>query len=975
MKLQFKRQKFQEDAAKAVVDVFAGQPYGAPFHRPEQNVSSDRTSWRDEQDVAIWGNQPIVPELDKGTILEQIRAVQRRNGIEPSLRLEGTYNLTIEMETGVGKTYTYIKTIYELNKHYGWCKFMVVVPSIAVREGVYKAFQMTREHFAEEYGSKVRFFLYNSAQMTEIDSFASECAIHVMIINAQAFNAKGKDARRIYMRQDAFRSRRPMDLIAGTNPIIIIDEPQSVEGMQTRKRLEEFHPLMTLRYSATHRRDSLYNMVYRMDALEAYDKKLVKKIAVKGISWSGAAAGDSYVYLEGIDLSGAEPAADIQFRVKRASGIKTVSKRVGIGFDLFTHSGRLKEYRNRFLIEDIDGRDNSVTFANGIKIYAGDVPEKAGEEQLRRIQIRETILSHIERERRLFPRGIKVLSLFFIDQVAHYRKYDASGKPVNGLFADIFEQEYRDIIRGLALGADEKEYRGYLRSIGAEKTHAGYFSVDRKGRMVNSRGGEDSAKDADAYDLIMRNKELLLDLSPKKSPVRFLFSHSALKEGWDNPNVFQICTLKESGSDIRRRQEVGRGMRLCVNRDGERMDESVLGGDVHAVNLLTVIAGESYDSFARGLQAEIAEAVGSRPRRDAESGLPDPAYDAERMIPEDARGNNVELKVNPEILSMPRFQELWNRINTRTIYTVDFDTKELVEKAIAALDSGLHVPGISGRAGTGVKADEKSEAGVDPNEKPETCVRPDIKYNLVGKLVEETGLTRKAVVRILTGIAPCVFQQFQNNPEEFMIQAARLINQEKAAVAARHIVYKALEDRYDTGLFTRKIIKGSLGVNAMKTKKHLYDHIVYHSEKEREFVRELEESREVAAYVKLPEEFCIPTLAGQYHPDWAIAFSDGSVRHGFFVAQISGAMAAKRPMNTVTPVDTKEAGTAAMAIDTMDFRSTMRLTEMTESGGIGETKIYFARQHFKAIGGEDVLCDAVEGYQDLLEKARRAAGR
>ncbi|MCI8692896.1 MAG: DEAD/DEAH box helicase family protein [Lachnospiraceae bacterium] len=944
MKLQFKHQKFQADAAKAVVDVFAGQPYGTSSYRRSEGTGSDRTSRREERDFAVWGNQPIVPELDKGIILEQIRAVQRRNRLEPSGQLEGTYNLTIEMETGVGKTYTYIKTIYELNKHYGWSKFIVVVPGIAIREGVYKAFRITREHFAEEYGRKVRFFIYDSARMWEIDRFASDRSIHVMIINAQAFNAKGKDARRIYMRQDAFRSGRPIDMIAGTNPIVIIDEPQSVEGVQTRKSLEEFRPLMTLRYSATHKSDSIYNMVYRLDALEAYNKKLVKKIAVKGISQSGAAAGDSYVYLEEIDLSGAEPAADIQFRVKRASGIKTVSKRVGIGFDLFTHSGRLKEYRNCFLIEDIDGRDNSVTFANGIKIYAGDVPKKAGEEQLRRIQIRETILSHIERERRLFPRGIKVLSLFFIDEVAHYRKYDASGKPVNGLFADIFEQEYRDIIRGLALGADEKDYRGYLRSIGAGKTHAGYFSIDRKGRMINSRVGcrEDSSKDADAYDLIMRNKELLLDLSPEKSPVRFIFSHSALKEGWDNPNVFQICTLKESGSDIRRRQEVGRGMRLCVNRDGERMDESVLGGDVHAVNLLTVIAGESYDGFVRGLQSEIAEAMGSRLHRGEENGLPDPDYDMEKMLPEDARSNNVELKVNPQILAMPRFQELWNSINTRTIYTADFDTEELVENAIAALDSGLDVPGISGRTGTGEKADEKSEAGVDPNEKPETCVRPDIKYNLVGKLVEETGLTRKAVVRILTGIAPCVFHQFHNNPEEFMTQAAGLINQEKRAAATRHIVYKALEDRYDTGLFTREIFKGRLDVNAMKTKKHLYDHIVYTSEAEREFVRELEESREVAAYVKLPEEFCIPTPAGQYHPDWAIAFSDGSVRHGFFVAQIRGAMGTKGPMNTVMPVDTKEAG---------------------------DVKIYFAKQHFKAISGEDVLCDAAEDYQDLIEKA------
>lgn len=926
MKLQFKHQKFQEDAAKAVVDVFAGQPYGTSSYRMDQGRGTDRTLWRDEWDYTVWGNRPIVPELDKGIILKQIRAVQGRNRIEPSSRLEGCYNLTIEMETGVGKTYTYIKTIYELNKHYGWSKFIVVVPGIAIREGVYKAFQITREHFAEEYGRKVRFFIYDSARMWEIDRFVSDRSIHVMIINAQAFNAKGKDARRIYMRQDAFRSRRPIDMIAGTNPIVIIDEPQSVEGVQTRKSLEEFHPLMTLRYSATHKSDSVYNMVYRLDAMEAYHRKLVKKIAVKGISRSEGTTADSYVYLEGIDLSGAEPVAAIEFHVKVASGIKTVSKKAGIGYNLYPHSGRLEEYRDLFLVEGIDGRDNSVTFANGIKVYAGDVPGKAGEEELRRIQIRETILSHIERERRLFPRGIKVLSLFFIDEVAHYRKYDASGQPVNGLFADIFEEEYGDIIRGLALGADEEDYGRYLQSIRRDKTHAGYFSIDRKGHMINSRLGrrEDSLKDADAYDLIMRNKELLLDLNPERSPVRFIFSHSALKEGWDNPNVFQICTLKESGSEIRRRQEVGRGMRLCVNRDGERMDESVLGGDVHTINVLTVIAGESYDSFARGLQSEIAEAVGSRLGGGEENGTP--AYDLKKMIPEDARSNNVELKVNPEILAMPRFQELWNGISTRTIYMVDFDAEELVAKSIAALDSRLHVPGISGKAEGGENSDIEAESDVNP----------DIKYALVGKLVEETGLTRKSIVRILTGIAPWVFQQFQNNPEEFMIQAARLINQEKTAAAIRHIAYKALEDRYDTGLFTREIMKGRLGANAMKTKKHLFDHIVYASEEERKFVRDLEESREVAAYVKLPEEFCIPTPAGQYHPDWAIAFRAGSVRHGCFVAQTRGAMG-KEPMDRTVPMDTE--------------------------------KIYFARQHFKAISGEDVVCDAIKDYRDLLEKA------
>ena len=596
MKLQFKHQKFQADAAKAVVDVFAGQPYMTPSYMMDRGKVTQRVLF-DEENYTGWGNQRIVPELNNQMILDNIRKIQREHQIEPSSKLEGTYNLTIEMETGVGKTYTYIKTMYELNKHYGWSKFIVVVPSIAIREGVYKSFQITQEHFAEKYGKKIRFFIYNSSQLTEIDRFASDNSISVMIINSQAFNAKGKDARRIYMKLDEFRSRRPIDIIAKTNPIVIIDEPQSVEGKQTKKNLEEFSSLMTLRYSATHKSDSIYNMVYRLDAMEAYNKKLVKKIMVKGIQESGTTATDSYIYLEGLNLSKADPMATIQFHMKGTSGVKTVSKKVGIGFDLYENSGEMEEYRDNFIVKAIDGRDDSIEFVNGIKICAGDVIGKVGEEQLRRIQIRETILSHIERERQLFYKGIKVLSLFFIDEVEHYRKYDNSGNPENGIFVDMFEEEYEDIVKNLQIEICEDGYIKYLQAISAKKTHAGYFSIDKKGRMINSKVGrsETSSNDVDAYDLIMKNKELLLDRNPGKSPVRFIFSHSALREGWDNPNVFQICTLKQSSSDVRKRQEVGRGMRLCVNEHGDRMDENALGNDVHNINVLTVIASESYD--------------------------------------------------------------------------------------------------------------------------------------------------------------------------------------------------------------------------------------------------------------------------------------------------------------------------------------------------------------------------------------------
>ena len=618
MKLQFKHQKFQADAAKAVVDVFAGQPYLTPTYMMDRGYGQQTIA--DDTDFTGWRNERIVPELSDKLILEHLQKVQRTNQIKPSEKLEGRYNLTIEMETGVGKTYTYIKTMYELNKHYGWSKFIVVVPSIAIREGVYKSFQVTQDHFAEEYGKKIRFFIYNSAQLTEIDRFASDSSINVMIINSQAFNAKGKDARRIYMKLDEFRSRRPIDIIAKTNPILIIDEPQSVEGKQTKERLKEFCPLLTLRYSATHKSDSIYNMVYRLDAMEAYNKRLVKKIAVKGITESGSTATDGFVYLESINLSKSDPTATIQFDYIGVKGLRKKTATVGIGYNLYDNSGesgKLDEYKEGFVVKAIDGRDNSVEFLNGVKIFAGDVIGKVSEDQLRRIQIRETILSHIERERQLFHKGIKVLSLFFIDEVAKYKQYDEAGHPFNGIYADMFEEEYNDILSSMQREIGDEDYIRYLDAISAHETHAGYFSVDKKGHYVDQVAGDDkkeqTSNDIDAYDLIMKNKELLLDRDPKKSPVRFIFSHSALREGWDNPNVFQICTLKQSSSEVRKRQEVGRGLRLCVNQDGERMDTNVLGNDVHSINVLTVIASESYDSFAKGLQSELADAVAGRP--------------------------------------------------------------------------------------------------------------------------------------------------------------------------------------------------------------------------------------------------------------------------------------------------------------------------------------------------------------------------
>ena len=599
-----------------------------------------------------------------------------------------------------------------------------------------------------------------------------------------------------------------------------------------------------------------------------------------------------------------------------------------------------------------------------------------------------------------------------IDEVAKYKQYDDAGQPINGIHADMFEKEYDDAVTHLQTKFGEDEYLHYLSEISASETHAGYFSIDKKGKMTDSKlknKKEKTTDDVDAYDLIMKNKEILLDRDPKRSPVRFIFSHSALREGWDNPNVFQICTLKQSSSDVRKRQEVGRGLRLCVNQDGERMDANVLGNDVHNVNVLTIIASESYDSFAKGLQSELAEAIADRPRAitedlfigkvikddegneceisselaraiqyslikndyvdeqgrltdiyydDKASGtikmtervagsvpsvlaIIDSIYDSRVLMPENARSNNVELTVDDDKLAMPEFKALWEKINAKSVYVVDFDTDELIRKSIASLDTKLRVSKIYFKVETGVmkqigSKEELAEGSSFVKEQSSvyngTAIsRTTVKYDLVGKLVDETGLTRKAIIQILQGIKPMVFNQFKDNPEEFIVNVAKLINNEKATAIIQHITYNVIDATYNTDVFTEPTIKGRLGINAMRAKKHLYDHIIYDSTNEKEFAAELDTNTNVAVYVKLPNEFYISTPVGHYNPDWAIAFYEGTVKHIYFVAETKGSM------------------------DSMQLRS------------IEQSKIHCAKEHFKAISDGNVVYDVVDSYKTLLD--------
>lgn len=606
MKFKFTIQPYQTEAVDSVVGVFAGQPFNDHFtYRRDVEIRRDVTNWMLSDEELYMGFANAKVQLDYGQLLVNIRRIQTRNNIKLSDSLKsgglGVCSLDVEMETGTGKTYVYIKTMFELNKLYGWSKFIVVVPSIAIREGVQKSFETMQEHFMEYYGKKARFFVYNSKNLPDIDNYSQSADINVMIINIQAFNARGKDARRIRTELDDFGSRRPIDVIKANRPIVILDEPQKMGGTATQESLKEFNPLFCLNYSATHKQH--HDLVYVLDALDAYNKKLVKKIEVKGFDIKNLRGTDNYLFLENIVISPKKPPmARIEFEVGYNKSINRETRILGVDDDLFSLSKNMEQYRG-YRISEIDPIRGTVTFTNGEVIHAGEVIGDVSEADLRRVQIRETVRSHFEKEKELYSKGIKTLSLFFIDEVAKYRKYDEDGNEINSEYGDIFEQEYTDILNEY-LTVFNTPYEQYLRSIDVHSTHAGYFSIDKKGHKVDSslKRGSDESDDISAYDLILKDKERLLSF---ENPVRFIFSHSALREGWDNPNVFQICTLKHGGSSpTQKRQEVGRGLRLCVNQNGERQDYNILGSQVQKINQLTVIASDGYKDFVTVFRKE-----------------------------------------------------------------------------------------------------------------------------------------------------------------------------------------------------------------------------------------------------------------------------------------------------------------------------------------------------------------------------------
>ena len=1035
MKFNFKIQQYQTDAVEAVARVFSGQPhydkvsYIRDLGKPQANQQIRLAMTEDEDDLLSetgYKNEAIA--LTDEQLLDNIRTIQNENNIKVSDKLIGNVgrcSLDIEMETGTGKTYVYIKTMFELNKLYGWSKFIVVVPSIAIREGVNKTFQITTDHFMEQYGKKARFFIYNSSNLNELDNFSSSSGINVMIINTQAFaaslneekNVEGRKgdaaARIIYSRRDEFGSRRPIDVIKANRPIIILDEPQKMGGEVTQKALQNFNPLFSLNYSATHAKQ--HNLVYVLDALDAFNKKLVKKIEVKGFEVKNLTGTSQYLYLDSIILTPKKPPmAKLEIEVAQQSGYKRkMLPPLAVGDNIYYKSGEMEQYKNGYTISDIEPLHGSVTFTNGTVIRQGEVIGDVVEQDMRRIQIRETIQSHFEKEEKLFDMGIKTLSLFFIDEVAKYRQYDDDGNELLGEYGRIFEEEYNNILNEY-LTLFDTPYQKYLRSIEVADTHKGYFSIDKKtGHSVNSelKRGSEFSDDISAYDLILKNKERLLSFD---EPTRFIFSHSALREGWDNPNVFQICTLKHSDSSTQKRQEVGRGLRLCVNQAGNRMDAEVLGDRIHDINKLTVIASESYKGFVADLQSDIKKVLYDRPtaatseyfkgkfvkvdgkptviddktanaiefylianqyvdmdrkvtdkyRMDLEMGTlaPLPAnlapmaegvhtlvqavFDESvlaRMV-EDGKQTKIEKNDLNENFYKKEFQELWKRINHKYAYAVSFDSAELIQKSIKHIDSELFVSELTYTVSKGEQTDEmdanaleRGEAFKTAKTRTTTLKRGEvsqIKYDLVGKVAEGTVLTRKTVVEIIKGISPIKFAMYKANPEEFIAKVIRLINEQKATMIVEHISYDQIEGEYDSTIFTAEKTSTSID-KAFKATKHIQDYVFTdgYAEKsvERRFAEDLDNAEEVCVYAKLPRGFHIPTPVGNYSPDWAIAFYEGTVKHIYFIAETKGTM---ESLN-IKPIE--------------------------------RAKISCARKLFNEISTENVKYHDVDNYQHLLD--------
>ena len=861
MKLKFDpNQQYQLDAIQAAVDVFAGQR------------KLDGTSFGGQETLAFDGQQlSLEAAVARGNILElsneqlikNTHAVQERNKLKKSdvttdkitnkNVLAHGMNFSIEMETGTGKTYVYLRTIHELYEQYGWKKFIIVVPSVAIREGVLKNLEITREHFAELYHKpEMNYYVWDSKKTGQAREFATNDTLQVMVITIDSF-AK---AANIMNKQSDYG--RPLDFIRATNPVVIVDEPQNMETDTRKAAIESLHPLCTLRYSATHKNP--YNLLYRLTPVDAYDKHLVKKIEVHSVL-SEDSYNDAYVNVLKLERKGkSRIIAHIEVDASDEYGLQRRVVKVSPGDDLAELTGRAV-YEN-YVVERIDFIEQAVEFANGKTVYVGQKDESLCEEILKR-QIELTIEDHFDKQKQMGA-DVKVLSLFFIDKVANYREY-TSGGVVKGKFAEWFEESYKKV-------AAKPRFAGVLDELAVKTVHDGYFAKDKSGQWKDSRdtkGEGGRTKDDDsAYNLIMKDKERLLD---PNEPLRFIFSHSALREGWDNPNVFTICTLNETSSEMKKRQEIGRGLRLPVDINGERVHDQ-------NTNILTVVANESYADFSRKLQTEIEQ----------ETGI---SFSGRIKNRDDRR----QIRLTKSLALSDDFKELWERIKHKTVYRVAFDVDELVRQATKQLvlvevvrpqivDTRVRIEQLGAERGFTVS--ETPGAGVAAN--IQKVYVPDI----LSVLEKRTGLTRAMIFAVLDKAD--AFGKLARNPQQMIDEAARAINRAKQEVMVDGISYQKTGESYDMCLFENHELEAYLYDAAMKSgaiavdnpDKTIYDYVTVDSEVEYKFMKALEQADNIRFYVKLPGWFTIPTPLGSYNPDWAVVF-DGDERV-YFVAETKG---------------------------------------------------------------------------------------
>jgi len=836
MKLTFEANlQFQQDAVKSVTDLFEGQPM-------EDAVAEYSLNEQNSLNLINGVRNSLV--LSQEQILDNLRAIQKRNDITPATALD-SMNFSVEMETGTGKTYVYLKTVYELFRQYGFKKFVIVVPSVAIREGVLKNLEITHEHFQNLYDNvPVHFQVYDSSKVSSLRGFATGNTIEILVINVDSF---AKDENIINKPNDKLNGQKPVAFIQSARPIVIADEPQNMETEKRKEAINNLNPLCTLRYSATHRKQ--YNLIYCLNPVKAYDLGLVKQIEVDSVIEENA-LNDAYVSLDEITPYKTKITAKISIHVNDKTGVNKKRFTVRAGDDLYKLSNQREVYKDGYIIEEIDASNNCISLSNGNILYKGQRQGGLNDEVMK-FQIRKTVEEHLKKEKKLKSKGIKVLSLFFIDKVANYRAYDEAGNPQQGKFAQWFEEIYHEYI-------SKPEYKE-LNRFSIEEIHNGYFSQDKKGKVKDTSG--ETKADDDTYSLIMKDKETLLDVS---NPLRFIFSHSALREGWDNPNVFQICTLNESKSDIKKRQEIGRGLRLAVDQTGKRIYEQ-------NINRLTVIANESYLDFAKALQREIEEDCG---------------VEFAGRIKNKRERNAVKYRKGFE--ADPKFLDLWEKIKQKTVYRVNYDSQDLIVRAAKAVSELPEIKAPSVRS-TKVSVGMTDE-GIEINyvgDKVEsyggyTWKIPDV----LGYIQSKTELTRSAIHAILSKSER--IGDILTNPQLFLDLASQAIKKALYDIMIDGIKYQKIGDvEYEMTLFEAQELEVYLNDFTFKVSdgsKTIYEEFMpLDSGAESQFAKDCETSEQVKFYFKLPNWFKIPTPIGNYNPDWAIVFE--GEKKIYFVAE------------------------------------------------------------------------------------------